>query len=73
MEYTLYVLAFVAVIQGFMIKVLFARVEMSKKAHVKGAEAGIKLAKVLMEHSMKIEMLKNELVILLNKEEGAQK
>ena len=69
MEYTAYALAFVAVVQGLMIKTLFYRVSVHKQAHVIAAEGGIKLHTVMLSQSAKLELLARHVAQLIEQTE----
>ncbi|AUV61859.1 hypothetical protein HWB52_gp44 [Pseudomonas phage Littlefix] len=58
-----YVLAFVAVIQMFLILALFKRVELHRKLHMRGAEAGVKLAMACMAMGADVIKLKKKVGI----------
>lgn len=72
MEYTAYALAFVAVVQGLMIKTLFYRVKVHKEAHVRSAEASIKLTTVMMSQAAQIEWIAAHVAKLIQQMEKKQ-
>lgn len=72
MIYVQYVLAFVAVIQMFLIMTLFKRCELHRKLHIRSAEAGVKLSMACMAMANDLVELKKKAAINVNQQQSTE-